>query len=221
MSENTVHNYSGTCASLSEAIQALDVDIRVSEQNAALKERYEAELTKMEANISFCNAVIERVKPLDKDVREYINQRYKESMQNINNALRLAGEIIPDAGGGVYFETEGEEAWLSTPDGLDVQMVEGGGYRQVSSAFLRSVVLGANPENLQTLFFDEVFSLVSISNSSTLSLYLNVLCQDFQVISIEQKPQVYSNIDCVRYTFTKDNDFAHVEKSIVKREEGT
>ena len=89
----------------------------------------------------------------------------------------------------------------------------------MSSAFLRAVVLGANPDNLQTLLLDEVFSLVSIPNSSTLSLYLNILTQDFQIISIEQKPQVYSNIDCVMYTFTKDNEFSEVSKRLVKRDE--
>lgn len=218
MSENAVYNYANTSTRLAKVIQDLDVEIRVSEQSMKLKTKYEEELVKLEANITLCNGVLEKLKPLLADTKEYINKRYKESMQSINNALRLSGEIIPDAGSGVHFETEKDEAWLATQDGLEVQMVEGGGFRQVSSAFLRAVVLGANPDNLQTLFFDEVFSLVSIPNSSTLSLYLNILTQDFQIISIEQKPQVYSNIDCIMYTFTKDNDFAEVSKRIVKRD---
>lgn len=217
MSAHAVPNYSDTCSRLAQEIQNLNVNIRVSEQSMKLKEKYESELTKMEANIALCNGVIEKLKPLVADIRDYINRRYKECMQSINNALRLAGEIIPDAGSGVHFETDGEDAWLATQDGLEVQMVEGGGFRQVSSAFLRSVVLGANPDNLQTLLLDEVFSLVSQTNSSTLSLYLNVLTQDFQIISIEQKPQVYSNIDCVMYTFTKDNEYSEVKRTEVKR----
>ena len=218
MSENTVYNYADTSTRLAKVIQDLDVEIRVSEQSMKLKTKYEEELVKLEANITLCNGVLEKLKPLLADTKEYINTRYKESMQSINNALRLSGEIIPDAGSGVHFAPDKAEAWLAPQDGLEVPMVEGGGFRQVSSAFLRAVVLGANPDNLQTLFFDEVFSLVSIPNSSTLSLYLNILTQDFQIISIEQKPQVYSNIDCIMYTFTKDNDFAEVSKRIVKRD---
>ena len=219
MSENAVYNYHNTCSSIDSAISELDVRIRVSEQNKKLKESYESKIKILEDNIVLCNLVLDSLKPMLADVQTYIAERKKSSMENINNALRMAGEIIQDATEGIFFNVDGDEAWLSTPDGLEVDMVEGGGYRQISSTFIRSVILDANMGILNTMLLDEIFSLVSPENSSVLSLYLNVMCQDKQVISIEQKPQVYSNIDNVTYVFDKSNDYASVSKIEVKRED--
>lgn len=211
------NDYSSTCAALSKAISDLDVRVRVSEQNQKLKDTYTDKIKTLEDNIGLCNGVINIMKPLLEDVQKYITGRRKESMNNINNALRLAGEIIQDATEGIYFQLDGDEAWLSTPDGLEVDTVEGGGYRQISSTFIRSVVLGANRNTLNTLLLDEIFALVSAENSATLSLYLNVMFQNMQVISIEQKPEVSSNIDNITYTFAKNNNYAEVTKKVIKR----
>ena len=94
MSADTVCDYANTSSRLAKAIQDLDVEIRVSEQSLRLKTKYEEDLNKMEANITLCNGVIDKLKPLLADTKEYINKRYKESMQSINNALRLSEEII-------------------------------------------------------------------------------------------------------------------------------
>lgn len=216
MSANTVSNYSNTCSALGTVLQDLDVRIRVSEQNMKLRETYTEKIKTLENNVYLCKEVIDQMKPLLKDVQSYVAEKRQESMQNINNALRVAGEIIQDASEGIRFELDGDEAWLATADGMVVDAVEGGGYRQVSSAFLRSVVLNSNPNILHTLIFDEVFALVSPENSAVLSLYLDILTQDTQIISIEQKPQVYSNIDSIVYHFTKGEQFAEVHKEVVK-----
>lgn len=213
----TVHDYSDTCAALTRAIQDLNVRIKVSENNMQLRESYDSQLAKLEENISYCNGILDIMKPMLADIQEYIDKRRKASMQNINNALRIAGEVIPDSTDGIFFQLDGDEAWLSTPDGLIVDMVEGGGYRQISSTFIRSVVVAANDSNLKTLMLDEIFSTVSPENSAALSLYLNIMCQDMQVISIEQKPQVYSNIDCTAYKFTKVGEYSEYTKTEVKR----
>lgn len=207
------NNYSGTCHHLSQVIQDLNVKIQLSEQNAKLKANYSEQLRKHEGNIVYCNAVLESLKPKVNDIQEYINNKRVESMQNINNALRLAGEIIPDSASGIHFEMEDDEAWLATEDGLTVQGTEGGAFRQVSSAFVRAVVLGANPDALQTMFFDEVFAHVSVANTATLSMYLNILCQDKQVICIEQKPEIFSNIDATVFFFDKGEKYTTVTKT--------
>jgi hypothetical protein len=66
-----------------------------------------------------------------------------------------------------------------------------------------------------------VFAHVSVENTANLSLYLNVLCQDRQVICIEQKPEISSNIDATVYHFTKGDMYAQIERSIsLKNAEG-
>ena len=212
MSTNTICDYSDTRSNLMKEIQDLDVRIRVSEQNQKLYDSYTDKVKTLEENIALCNGVIEIMKPMLSDVQDYVTKRRRESLSNINNALRMAGEIIKDSTEGIYFEMKDDEAWLSTPDGLDVDTVEGGGYRQISSTFVRAVTLESNPDTLNTLMLDEIFSLVSTENSAVLSLYLNVMCQNMQVISIEQKPQVYSNVDSITYLFSNNDDYAEVTK---------
>lgn len=212
--------YSGTCSQLSKAIQDIDVKLRMSEQNAKLKANYTEQLSKHENNIVYCNSVLETLKPKITDIQEYINTKREESMQNINNALRLAGEIIPDSEQGIHFVLEDDEAWLATSDDLTVQNTEGGAFRQVSSTFVRSVVLASNPELLQTMFLDEIFAHVSVENTAQLSFYLNVLCQDRQVICIEQKPEIFSNIEATVFTFKKNEKFSEVTKTVVGKEAG-
>lgn len=216
MSENSVYNYSDTCSSLEEMVKDLEVRIRISEQNTKLRNNYSERLGSLERAVVLCNNALGELKEISADVKEYIAKKKKASIQNINNALRLAGEIIPDSTDGIYFHIEDDgSAWLSTPDGLDVDDVEGGGYRQVSSNFVRAVILGANPNLLQTLILDEMFSMVSVANSAALSLYLNVLAQNVQILSIEQKPQVYSNVDYTKYTLVA-GEYANVTKEVFK-----
>lgn len=219
MPENKPNDYRDTCSIIEKAIQDLNVRARVSDQNRKLQDSYTSQIKTLEENIAVCNGVMDIMKPMLDDIQVYIAERRKNSMQSMNNALRMAGEIIQDSTEGIYFKIDGDEAWLATPDGLEADMVEGGGYRQISSTFIRSVVLGVNNGTLDTLLLDEIFALVSPENSAALSLYLNVICQDKQVISIEQKPQVYSNIDSVMYTFSKGTDYAEVHKSIIKHGE--
>ena len=116
-----------------------------------------------------------------------------------------------------YPITHIDKVSLLSADGLSIKSVEGDGFQQASSAFLRAVVVQSNPEILSTLIFDESFALVSVQNSANLSLYLNILASEMQIISIEQKPEVYSNIDCVAYRFDKTDGFAEVTRSDIKR----
>lgn len=218
MPEESIHDYSTTSQRLTEAIKALDVDIHVGEQSLILREKYNQSAQRAEKNINLCNLVTDETKKMVNDIIDYLNTRKKESMQNINNALRVAKEIIPESADGIHVEYDGNEAWIATQDGLTVQNTEGGGYRHTSSNFLRYVALTSNPDQLHTLFFDESFAAVSQDNTANLSLYLDTVCKNAQIISIEQKPQIYSNVDCVMYTFKKDVDYTSVTRSEIKRD---
>lgn len=216
MPENAVHNYRDTCSRLGAEIQELAVNIRVGEQNKKLKDAYTEQLRRHEQNIDLCNSVIETLKPMVVDVEEYINTRREEAMLNINNALRMAGDIIPDADEGIKIKLDGEEAYVVTADDRTVQNTEGGAFRHISATFLQSVMLTSNPDNLRTLMLDEMFAQVNAENTAKLSLYLSALTQDMQVICIEQKHEIKSNIDTLVYRFNKGEQYAEVSKSYIR-----
>lgn len=216
MPENAVHNYSDTCSRLGAEIQELAVNIRVGEQNKKLRDAYAEQLHRHEQNIDLCNAVLEMLKPMIIDVEEYINTRREEAMLNINNALRMAGDIIPDADEGIKIKLDGDEAFVVTSDDRTVQNTEGGAFRHISATFLQSVILSSNPDNLKTLMLDEMFAQVNAENTAKLSLYLSALIQDMQVICIEQKPEIKSNIDTLVYHFKKGEQYAEVSKSMIR-----
>lgn len=216
MCENDRNYHLNTCATLDRKIQELEVKRQVSVQNVKLRDSYLEQMRQMQDSIAVVTTVIDILKPMISDIQKYLADKREQSMQNINNALRLAGEIIADSTEGIRFEMDGDEAWIATPDGLEVDDVEGGGYRQISSSFLRSVILESQQDVLNTMLLDEMFALVSVENSATLSLYLNVICQNAQIIAIEQKPEVFMNIDATVYEFSANDNYADVTKREVK-----
>lgn len=218
MSQIVGNRYSNTRVALERKINELKVRLQVSEKNKALFEEYSKRNKTLKGSQELMDNLVAIAQPMLSDTQRYIAEKRENSMQNINNALRLAGEVIPDSTEGIRFVQNGDEAWLSTPDGLEVDDVEGGGFRQISSTFIRSVLLESINDTLNTMFLDEIFSRVSVANSVVLSLYLNVMCQDMQVISIEQKPEIYANIDCRMFQFSKSGDYSSITMKDVKRE---
>lgn len=211
MLENSRRDYSSTCVALMREINDADYKIKSTKANQASIEKYQKTIREMRAVLSGCTEVIRWLKPYTTAVQDYLAERRTNSLQNVNNAIRLANEVIADANIGARFNIEGKDAWLSTSDDLDLQLTEGGGYRNITSMFLRLVVLGANRELLDTVILDEVAAAVSPENSTTLSSYLNLLGQTMQIISIEQKPEMYANIDNVTvYRFEKDDEYSRV-----------
>lgn len=211
MPENTELSYTDICNLVDRNLREYVARIRVSENNEKLKKQYEEQLARYQNGLKMTSTLIDIIKPMVDDVQRYLAEKKTESMHNINNAIRLAEEIIPEAENGVHFQLEKNgEAWLSTADGLEVDTSEGGGFRQISSAFIRFVIANSNPSILNTMILDEIFSLVSPENSATLSQYLSIMMGDAQIISIEQKPQVYSNIDYTKYTFNKIGQYSSV-----------
>lgn len=206
------NQYLTTCSLLEKRISDCDFNIRSSKANMVIRDEHQAAVERYKRQIDVLDGIKNMLKPVSKDIQDYITARREGSLNNINNAIRMASEIIQDASAGVKFVLDKDEAYVSTSDGLDVQDVEGGGFRTITSEFLRSVVLRADPELLQTIFLDEAFATVSGRNSATLSTYLNIIVQDQQVISIEQKPEIGSNVPHITYLIEKDNDYSRVTR---------
>lgn len=148
-------------------------------------------------------------------ITNYADERRRDSNTAVVTAMRAASYIVPSCDHTIIPRCEDGEAWFETQDGIDVSRLEGAGFRSILSVLMRSVVLRANPQFLQTLVLDEIFSKLSVENSATLSTYLPILAQDMQVISIEQKPEVFANNSHTAYKFFLDGDHTVVQKENV------
>lgn len=213
MPSNTNNCYSDTCAKLTSAINCCNVQIQITTKNEAAREKYQALLDKHKRNLGYASMVIDNLKPCIAKTKEYLAGRKRNSLIEINNAIRQAGEIVVDAMSDIHLEIEDNgDAFVASADKVDVQVLEGGGYRQILSAFLQGVVLGSKNDILQTLILDEKFSMLNAEYSADLSTYLSLMGQDKQIISIEQKSEIYSNAKYLEYHLSKGETYATVSK---------
>ena len=141
-------------------------------------------------------------------ITSYTDERRRDGNTAVMSAMRAAAYIVPSCDDTIIPRCEDGEAWFETQDGIDVSRLEGSGFRSILSVMMRSVVL-------QTLVLDEIFAKLSVENSATLSSYLPVLAQDMQIISIEQKPEVFANNSHTAYKFFLDGDHTVVQKEDV------
>lgn len=207
------NRYSSTCASLNSAISDCKAKIMVSQKNEVLRATYEEKLNRHKNNLYYVNMVIESVKPCIADVKEFLSKKKRQSLVSINNAIRVAGELIPNSMENVHLEIEDNgDAYVANVDGVDLQILEGGGLREILSSFIRSVVLGANSQYISTLILDEQYALVNDEYSADLSVYLDIMGADQQIISIEQKDSVYSNTSHLEYMLTKGDEYVTITK---------
>lgn len=213
MSEDANARYRSTCAQLNTEIAACTAKINLSQKNMQLKASCEEKLTLHKKNLYLVNRVIEMVKPLMSDVKEFLSQKKRQSLLEINNSIRLAGDIVPNSMADVHLEIEDNgDAYVASQDGIDMEILEGGGYRQILSSFIQSVILAANPNLLQTLILDEKYALLNEEYSADLSTYLSIMGQSQQIISIEQKKAVYSNTSYLEYNLVKGDQYTSVTR---------
>ncbi len=191
-----------------------DYRIRESVENEKKLERLNLTINSCTANVQRCEDTIEGVKPLLNSIQDYLTSKAKDGVFSINRALALASDVIPDSMRGIRFNIDGDKAWLEV-SGCDVDGIEGSGYKGASSMFIQSTLVKQNPEILQTIIFDEPLAKVSSDNSSAISACLPFLCQNLQIILIEQKKEVYANFDHTEFKFFKDENGTRVEKVLV------
>ena len=182
----------------------------------------ESKRAEQETLMRSCKISIERLdrgnityKSLLQAISDYTDERRKDGNTAVMNAMRIAAYIVPACDGTIIPRCEEGEAWFETQDGIDVSRLEGSGFRSILSVLMRAVVLRSNPQYIQTMILDEIFAKLSVENSATLSSYLPILAQDMQIISIEQKPEVFANNSHVAYKFYLDGDHTVVQREDV------
>lgn len=214
MSEDANTRYRGTCAQLNTAIADCTAKINLTQSNKQLQLSCKEKLERHQSNLFYANQVLNELKPVMAGIKEYIAERKRNALLGINNAIRLASEIIPNAMSNVHLEIEENgDAYVASPDSIDMNVLEGGGYRQVLSSFIQSVILEANPAFLQTLILDEKYALLNEEFSADLSTYLSIMGQTCQIISIEQKEAIYANTPYVDYHLVKGDKYTSVTRT--------
>lgn len=211
-------NTTNLCAALRKRAQEASFRIAQTQENNSKRVEQEKTMTncsiaikRLEQGISIYAALLEAI-------NNYADERKRDSNAAIMTAMRAAAYIVPSCDDTIIPRCEDGEAWFETQDGIDVSRLEGSGFRSILSVLMRSVVLRSNPQFLQTLVLDEIFAKLSVENSATLSSYLPILAQDMQVISIEQKPEVFANNSHTAYKFFLDGDHTVVQREDIAYE---
>lgn len=148
-------------------------------------------------------------------ITAYLDTKRKDGDMAVLNAMRMAATIVPSSDTTIVPRCDDGEAWFETADGIDVSHLEGGGYRSILSVFMRAVTCQSNPQVMHTLILDELFAKLSVENSATLSSYLPIMAQNLQIISIEQKPEVFADTPHVAYHLRLEGDHTVTEREDV------
>ena len=193
-----------TSMQLRKRAQEAQFRIQTTKANLEKRDSQERAMKNCSAAVKNLNSGIAEYKGLVVALTEYLDERQDKSNAAILSAMQAAAYIVPSCDTSIVPKVEDGEAWFETTDGVEVSRLEGGGYRSILSALVRAVVVRSSPNHLQTLVLDELFSKVSVENSVTLSGYLPILAQDMQIISIEQKPEVFAKTAHVSYRFMLD-----------------
>lgn len=204
-----------TCLALRRRAQEAAFRVKQTRENTTKRAEQEKIMTQCGIAIQRLDKGIAAYAALLDAITNYTDERRKDSTTAILSAMRAAAFIVPSSDDTIIPKCEEGEAWFETQDGIDVSRLEGSGFRSILSVLMRSVVLRSNPQCLQTLILDEIFAKLSVENSATLSSYLPILAQDMQIISIEQKPEVFANNSHIAYKFYLDGDHTVVQREDV------
>lgn len=206
MPEQSGYIYSSQCMRLRDLAAQCDLKIKQTKENQESFRNLTAQIEQYTKLSGSMTAVMAKIKPWMESLQRYNAQKKTESLLSINSALSVASLVVPSSMKGIKFVIDGGEAWLENEEGMDVEGVEGSGYKGVVSTYLRTIILKANTNVLQFLLLDEPLSKLATENSATFSTYIPILAEGMQIIWIEHKREVFSGLENkVVYNFFKDD----------------
>lgn len=199
--------YSTQCAKLREVAARSKVRIETTQENQQKYTSLSEQIELNQANIKTMTAIMGMVKPWISDLEEYNAAKKADALKAINSALAVASFVVPASMKGIRFKIEGREAWLENEKGMDVDRIEGSGYKGTVSVYLRNIVLRANPDLLQFMILDEPLSKLHVESAAIFSTYVPLLAENMQIIWIEHKKEVFENTpNKYVYTFHVNDD---------------
>lgn len=214
MSTELNNSYTAICKQLTNEAAVLGSRIAIARDNEEKRKKNTEKLKAICSAISVYKNTVYKLRHCIQDIVDYLGEKKKSGNMAINAALLSARNVVPDSMEGIRLIVDGDEAWLESAEGLLMERMEGGGYRATCSLFMRKVALASSQTTMQFLILDELLAKLSPESSAVVSQYLPILAQDCQIIIIEQKNEVYSQLDCKRYHF-----FLAEGETIVREEE--
>ena len=209
--------YSYTINELTKEIYNCEFRIEETKKRKAQIEKLDRDISVYKQILDNCVAVVDQLKPFIQDITAYVSDRRNKAIESLRNAIRVAGYIIPEATSDIDITIKGDEMELSTKtDNMDVDLLEGSGFKAVLSVLLRMSILQQNPNLLTNVFLDEPFSKVSTTKSQDVIVYLPVLAQRVPLLLIEHKHEMkqMQSGDIMYHFNLVDGMFTEIEKEV-------
>lgn len=187
---------------------------KIAVTKKSLSERYT--LTKKVNDLKetdhMCDLSIEHLKQVQSKLIKYNNKKKENSMSGIYSSIYTAKSIIPDTADlTMSYDKNMERLKIVNDKGVTIDNITGCGFKELVSLLIRIVTL-RNSDYILTLFLDESLFGLSPDNSAKISKYLNILAKNVQLIMIEQKNEIFTDVEGPVYTFNQIEGVTYIEK---------
>lgn len=196
--ENSAH----IIAKLEQRLQVADYRMKRTKEDRKKKEELKASIRDADSVTALYKVTDDELKKIESDLRMYSEKKEEEALAGIYSGIYSAQSIIPETEG-IELKIGNGKAKLVTDEGIDVNLKEGSGFRAMLSFLVRDIIL-ENSEYENFAIYDEPLATLSGENSAELSVLFNILGKRKQLIVIEQKPEIFANIEGLTvYEFSK------------------
>lgn len=202
---NKLNILRGTCLSHIEATEA------AQQQQKSFMERQKQIIDQ----IAKLNEIRAYVKRSIKVCSDYLAERRLIANTDLKLAIKSASSVVAGCPPLKYIVKDNYAVILAGPEGREspVNMIEGGGLRCSISFFIRSATL-QNTVYMPFVLLDEAFAVMSSETSEAASHLLREVANHFQLIVIEQKPEVTAAGVAASFKINKVNGYSTATRMV-------
>jgi DNA repair ATPase RecN len=167
--------------------------IESTEEAQQLRDSLLEEQQAITAKVAQLNEMRVYTKKCMKVCGDYLAERRMIANTDLKLAIKSASSVVAGCPPLKYVVKENSAVVLAGPEdrASPVDLIEGGAMRTSISFFIRQATL-QNTVYLPFILLDEAFSVMSADTSEAVSHLLKEVSRNFQLIVIEQKPEVTS-----------------------------
>lgn len=190
-----------------------DERARIGKINAEKLKEADRELNKLTTIRDNLRECMNYITGIYKNIEKYAADRKELSTNMLKTAIEKAGLIVPDASAkGIHLDYKNKEALIVDDYGTDVNLREGSAYRTVLCMLMRYTLLKVQPDALQVLFLDEMFSTLSDETINTMREYIEVFKEDILIVGIEQRDVLFQGINKTTFEAVKTDGVTTIRK---------